>query len=69
MIPITGLIGSGGRASLPPLSTGFINWIAVGLIIPITLLVAPLGARAAHAMNRHFFMVLVAMRFFCSLYG
>lgn len=56
MIPIPGLFGSAwaglARASLPPLSTGFINSIAVGLIIPITLLVAPLGVAAAHAMNR-----------------
>ncbi|MNL86605.1 Sulfite exporter TauE/SafE [compost metagenome] len=61
---------------LPPFSTGFINWIAVALIIPITLLVAPLGVRAAHAMNRRqletgfgIFMILIAARFLYSLYG
>ncbi|WP_112804700.1 sulfite exporter TauE/SafE family protein [Ensifer sp.] len=80
LISIPGLFGyvwaGWGMAGLPPFSTGFINWIAVALIIPITLLVAPLGVRAAHAMNRRqleagfgIFMVLIAFRFFYSLYG
>lgn len=79
LISIPGLFGyvwaGWGAPGLPPLSTGFINWIAVGLIIPITLLVAPLGVRAAHAMNRRqleagfgIFMVLIAARFLYSLY-
>jgi uncharacterized protein len=80
LISIPGLFGyvwaGWGMPGLPPFSTGFINWIAVGLIIPITLLVAPLGVRAAHAMNRRqlevgfgIFMILIAARFFYSLYG
>ena len=80
LISIPGLFGyvwaGWGAAGLPPFSTGFINWIAVLLIIPITLLVAPLGVRAAHAMNRRqleagfgIFMVLIAVRFLYSLYG
>ena len=80
LISIPGLFGyvwaGWGVSGLPPLSTGFINWIAVALIIPITLLVAPIGVRAAHAMNRRqletgfgIFMVLIAARFLYSLYG
>ncbi|MBP1882199.1 sulfite exporter TauE/SafE family protein [Sinorhizobium mexicanum] len=80
LISIPGLFGyvwaGWGAPGLPPLSTGFINWIAVALIIPITLIVAPLGVRLAHAMGRRqleagfgIFMVLIAIRFFYSLYG
>ncbi len=80
LISIPGLFGyvwaGWGEPGLPPLSTGFINWIAVGLIIPITLLVAPVGVALAHAMGRRqleagfgIFMTLIAFRFFYSLYG
>jgi len=80
LISIPGLFGyvwaGWGEAGLPPLSTGFINWIAVALIIPITLLVAPVGVALAHALDRRqleagfgIFMTLIALRFFYSLYG
>jgi len=66
--------GGWGRAGLPPLSTGFINWAAVLLIIPITMLVAPLGAKAAHALtNRQLsvlfglFLLTISARFFYAL--
>ena len=55
-------------------STGYVNWIAVLLIIPITLLVAPLGVRIAHALDKRkletafgIFMIIVAARFGWSL--
>ncbi|MEY9769048.1 putative membrane protein YfcA [Sinorhizobium fredii] len=80
LISIPGLFGyiwaGWGEPGLPPLSTGFVNWIAVGLIIPVSLLVAPLGVRLAHAMDRRqleagfgIFMILIALRFLYSLYG
>jgi uncharacterized membrane protein YfcA len=59
---------------LPPGSTGFVNWIAVALVIPITLAIAPLGVRIAHGLDkRHLeigfglFAVFVAFRFLWSL--
>jgi uncharacterized membrane protein YfcA len=78
LISIPGMIGyiwaGWGDPLLPIFSTGFVNWIAVALIIPITLLVAPLGVRIAHAVSKRtleigfgLFMLLVAARFFVSL--
>lgn len=78
LISVPGLIGyvwaGWGEAGLPPFSTGFINWVAVALIIPITLAVAPLGVRLAHALDKRqleigfgLFMLFVAARFFYSL--
>ncbi|MEX3009524.1 sulfite exporter TauE/SafE family protein [Hoeflea sp. TYP-13] len=78
LISWPGLIGyiwaGWGNPDLPIYSTGYVNWIAVVLTIPITLLMAPLGANAAHALNRRqletafgVFMIVVAGRFFWSL--
>lgn len=68
------VIGGWGRAGLPPFSTGFINWAAVIVIIPITILVAPLGARAAHALTSRqlsvlfgIFLLIISARFFIAL--
>ena len=41
-----------GKAGLPPFSSGYVNWLTVLLIIPLTLIVTPLGVRLAHAMSR-----------------
>jgi len=78
LIAVPGLFGyiwaGWGSAGLPPFSTGYINWVVVGLIIPITLLVAPLGVRLAHALNKRqleigfgVFILSVAARFLYSL--
>jgi len=78
LIAVPGLFGyiwaGWGAAGLPPFSTGYINWVVAALIIPITLLVAPLGVRFAHALDkRHLeiafgcFMLTVAARFLYSL--
>ena len=80
LISIPGLVGyiwAGWMAEgLPLLSTGFVNWVVVFLTIPITLLVAPMGVRLAHALPRQklefafgVFMLLVGARFLVSLYG
>jgi len=42
-----GVAGS-GQAGLPPASSGFVYWPAVGGIVVTSLLTAPLGARLAH---------------------
>lgn len=78
LISIPGLIGyvwaGWGVEGLPPYSTGFVNWPAVLLIIPVTLLFAPIGARLAHRLGKRqlevgfgVFLLLVAIRFFVSL--
>jgi uncharacterized membrane protein YfcA len=78
LIAIPGLLGyiwaGWGADGLPPFSTGYINWVVVALIIPITLVVAPLGVRFAHALNKRqleigfgIFMLSVAARFLYSL--
>lgn len=36
----------------PPFSLGYVNLVAVALIIPATILMAPLGAAAAHRLSR-----------------
>jgi len=80
LISIPGLIGYGwagwGDAGLPPFSTGFINWIAVALIIPITLLVTPFGVQLAHALSKRqleigfgIFLTVISLRFFYGILG
>lgn len=78
LIAIPGTIGyiwaGWGHPSLPVMSTGFINWIAVALVIPIALIVTPYGVAIAHALKkRHLeigfalFCIFVSTRFIISL--
>ena len=78
LIAIPGTVGyiwaGWGDPALPVASTGYVNWIAVALIIPVTLLIAPLGVRIAHWLKRRhleigfgLFCLLVSARFFVSL--
>ena len=78
LIAIPGTIGyiwaGWGDPLLPFASTGYINWIAVGLVIPVTLIVAPYGVTIAHWLSkRHLevgfglFCLIVSARFFASL--
>ena len=73
LIAIPGTLGfmlSGyGNPLLPPGSIGYVNLVGLVLIVPMTVLAAPLGARLAHAMNkRHLtlffgvFLLIVAIR-------
>jgi uncharacterized membrane protein YfcA len=63
-----------GAAGLPPFSAGFVNVLGLVLVIPITVLVAPLGVRLAHAMSKRqleigfgLFLLVVAARFAATL--
>jgi uncharacterized membrane protein YfcA len=78
MIAIPGTVGyiwaGWGSPLLPIASTGFINWIAVALVIPIALIVTPYGVRIAHALSKRqleigfgLFCIIVSVRFFVSL--
>ena len=58
VIGVPGAIGfvlSGwNAANLPPASLGYANLIGFALIVPATMLMAPVGARIAHTINpRH----------------
>ncbi|MCV6574606.1 MAG: sulfite exporter TauE/SafE family protein [Cohaesibacter sp.] len=78
LISIPGALGfvwaGWGREGLPDFSLGFVNLLAVALIIPITILIAPLGVKIAHALpkgilSRAFgvFLIVVSIRFFMAL--
>lgn len=78
LISIPGVIGyvwaGWGDPLLPPFSIGFVNLVGVLVVIPATVLAAPLGVRIAHALTRRqlevgfgVFLVIVALRFFATL--
>lgn len=80
LISIPGAIGAiwAGWAAdgLPMASTGYVNWLAVAIIIPVTLAIAPLGVRIAHRLEKRqletafgVFMLIVAARFGYSVWG
>jgi uncharacterized membrane protein YfcA len=61
---------------VPPLSLGFISLIGVALLLPLTVLTAPLGVKIAHALPRRtleisfgIFLMIVAARFIAALLG
>jgi uncharacterized membrane protein YfcA len=78
IISIPGTIGyiwaGWGDPRLPDLSTGYINWIAVALVIPIAIFMTPYGVRLAHSLSKRqlevwfgLFCLFVAARFAASL--
>lgn len=38
-------------ASLPPVSTGYVNWVAFAILVPMTMWFAPLGVKLAYKLN------------------
>ena len=80
LIAIPGTIGfiwAGWNSPLlPPYSLGYVSLLAIALIIPASLLTAPLGVRVAHAFTRRqlelafaAFLAVVVIRFSFSLFG
>lgn len=78
LIAVPGLFGymwaGWGEAALPPLSLGFVNIVAVAVVVPVTLLMAPVGVAMAHRLPERtmkigfgLFLLAVAARFFYSL--
>ncbi|CDZ41261.1 Membrane protein DUF81, putative [Neorhizobium galegae bv. officinalis] len=66
--------GGWGSPGLPPFSTGYINWLAVALLIPVTLYMAPIGVRLAHVMSKRqleigfgIFLIVISAQFFMSI--
>lgn len=61
---------------VPPFSLGYISLIGVALLLPLTVLTAPLGVKIAHALPKRtleisfgIFLVIVAARFIAALFG
>lgn len=64
------------QALMPPLSVGYVSFLAVLLFAPTSVLAAPYGAKLAHSWPRRrlevafaIFLLIVAVRFFASLMG
>ena len=80
VIGVPGAIGfvlaGWGVPERPPGSLGYVNMIGFALIVPATMLMAPLGARLAHAINASWlrrgfalFLALSAARMFAAALG
>ncbi|TCT13470.1 putative membrane protein YfcA [Tepidamorphus gemmatus] len=78
IIAIPGTIGFAwagwGNPGLPPFSAGYVNVLGVLLVMPVTLIVAPIGVRIAHALDKRkleagfgIFLLIVAARFIWDL--
>ena len=56
IIAVAGTIGfilmGWGLETLPPYSSGFVNWLAFISIVPVTVAFVPLGAKLAHSMSQ-----------------
>ena len=72
-----GFIATGwGNPLLPPASLGYVNLAGFALIVPTTVLFAPVGARLAHRMPRRTlgllfgaFLLVVAVRMVLRAFG
>lgn len=53
-----------GVENRPPLTLGYVNLIGLALIVPATMLMAPIGARVAHAINAKLLKQLFALFLF-----
>jgi uncharacterized membrane protein YfcA len=70
------LAGLPHQAEMPPFSIGFVSFIAVAVMAPISSFSAPYGARLAHVLPARsleigfgIFLMLVSARFLVSLVG
>lgn len=78
LIAIPGMVGfiiaGWGVPDLPPLSLGYVNMLAIALVIPVSIFAAPYGAHFAHKLSRQtlerafgIFLLIVALRFVISV--
>ncbi len=70
------ILGGWGDPALPPFSLGYVNLLAALLILPTSMLFAPLGAKAAHALPMRtlklafaVFLAATSIRMFVSVLG
>lgn len=68
------MVGGWGNPALPDFSLGYVNLLGLALIVPMTVLTVPLGARLAHTLSiaglrRAFalFLGLTALRMFIDI--
>ncbi len=68
------ILAGWGLPTLPPFSMGYVNLLMFITVIPVTLLVAPIGVKIAHRTQKRtleigfgVFLVLVGLRFLVSL--
>ena len=78
MIAIPGTLGfiwaGWGVAGTPPGSLGYVSVLSALIIVPVSVLAAPLGVRLAHGISRRklelafaTFLAIIAVRFFATL--
>lgn len=65
-IPATlGFMWAGwGTTNLPALSLGYVNWLGVAIMVPATVLAAPIGVRLAHSFSRRTLEMAFALLLF-----
>lgn len=70
------ILGGWGDPALPPFSLGYVNLLAALLILPTSMLFAPLGAKAAHALPMRtlklafaVFLAATSIRMFATVLG
>lgn len=79
LVSIPGVLGfivaGWGDASVPAFSIGYVNLLGAALIIPASVITAPIGARMAHGISKRalelafaIFLGLAALRFAVSLW-
>jgi uncharacterized membrane protein YfcA len=70
-----GYVAAGlGAEGLPPFSLGYVNLLAVAIVMPLSVVMAPLGVRIAHALSKRqlemsfgLFLMVMSARFAWSL--
>ena len=69
------LIGLGDHSNLPPFSLGYVNFLALAVIVPVTVLFAPLGVATGHKLSVQklrgvfsIFMIVIAIRMMYEVY-
>ncbi len=78
LIAIPGTLGyvaaGWGAEGLPPFSLGYVNLLAVGIIMPLSFFMAPIGVNIAHALSKRqlevsfgLYLMVMAARFIWSL--
>ncbi|MFT0891860.1 sulfite exporter TauE/SafE family protein [Pseudochelatococcus sp. G4_1912] len=58
---ITYVLSGIGVQGLPPFSLGYLNWLGALVLVPLTMLTAPLGARLAHSIPRRMLQTCFAV--------
>jgi uncharacterized membrane protein YfcA len=69
------ILNGWGAAGLPPCSLGYVNLLALAMILPTSMYFAPIGARAAHTLKARslrqvfgLFLAITAVRMYYSIF-